>query len=152
MVDTRDLKSLARIRRVGSSPTRSTIKIKPIKNIPFEGTRKINMAKKLVGMRISALTESQLTELTSKLGMNRTEVISLAVNDFYDKMEEKMNSKTLSQAHERVIEWVGTDGDFVENLTDQQARDMLAWLEKNDINIARSEDIEKLRDYCDALI
>jgi hypothetical protein len=48
--------------------------------------------KKLISLRISALTEAQLHELTTKLGMSQTETVTLAVNNFYDKMEEKMNS------------------------------------------------------------
>lgn len=107
--------------------------------------------KKLISMRLSALTESQLTELTSKLAMNQTEVITVSVNEFYNKMEAKMKTKdTLSRAHYDIIDWVG-DSEFINTLTGQQAKDMLRWLEENDINVERSEDIEKLRDYCDNL-
>ena len=107
--------------------------------------------KKQVSMRLSALTETQLAELTSKLGTNRTEVVTLAVNEYYNKnkLEEKMNKKQLSQAHERIIEWVGESDGFPANLTAQEARDMLRWLEENDISVEREVDIEKLRDYCE---
>ena len=67
--------------------------------------------KKLISIRISLLTETQLAELTSKLGMTQTDIITMAVNDFYDKMEEKMNThvklsnylKTLSNQHYRYV-------------------------------------------------
>ena len=51
--------------------------------------------KKLIGIRISALTESQLAELTSKLGMTQTEVMSHAVENYYQKMEDKMNTEKI---------------------------------------------------------
>lgn len=108
--------------------------------------------KKHITMRISALTEFQLTELTSQLGTSRTELITLAVNDFYNKMEEKMSSKNqLTQAHYDIIDWVGDNPDFINSLSAQQARDMLRWLQENEINIEKLEDIEKLRAYCDTL-
>jgi len=106
--------------------------------------------KKLVSMRLSALTETQLTELTSKLGMNRTEVITMAVNEYHNKLEEKMNGKSLSQAHYDIIDRIGESGEFPANLTDNQARDMLEWLRDENISVERSEDIEKLREYCEA--
>lgn len=118
--------------------------------------------KKQISMRLSALTETQLTELTSKLGMNRTELITLAVNNFYQKMiEEKMKAnsnlinnqdrKTLSQTHERIIDWVGDGDGFVQGLDDFQARDMLAWLQDNDFSIERDGDMEKLAEYCQGI-
>lgn len=39
--------------------------------------------KKLIGIRISALTETQLAELTLKLGMTQTEAITMAVDLLY---------------------------------------------------------------------
>jgi hypothetical protein len=59
----------------------------------------------------------------------------------------KMKNKTLSQAHERIIEWVGDDGEFIKNLSDEQARDMLNWLQENHINIELPSHIEKLAEY-----
>jgi len=58
-----------------------------------------------------------------------------------------MKNKTLSQAHERIIEWVGDDGEFIKNLSDEQARDMLNWLQENHINIELPSHIEKLAEY-----
>lgn len=49
--------------------------------------------KKQICIRISALTETQIHELTSKLGMTQTEVVSHAVENYYQKMEDKMNKK-----------------------------------------------------------
>jgi len=102
--------------------------------------------KKLISLRISALTESQLSELTSKLGMTQTNVVTMAVNDFYDRMEDKMKT-VLSQAHYDIIDWIGSDKETIENLTDDQARDMLKWLKENEINMERKEDIEKVYLY-----
>lgn len=99
--------------------------------------------KKLISLRISPLTETQLTELTSKLGMTQTDVVTMAVNDFYDKMEDKMNT-VLTQAHYDIIDWIGTDNETVENLTDDQARDMLKWLKENDINMEHEADVKKV--------
>jgi hypothetical protein len=48
------------------------------------------MAKKQISLRISGLTEKQMAELTDALGMNQTELVTVAINEFYQKMEEKM--------------------------------------------------------------
>ena len=67
--------------------------------------------KKLIGIRISALTETQLAELTSKLGMTQTEVISHAVETYYQKMEDKMTKTVTSFLRERpdkIWRYVGT--------------------------------------------
>ena len=99
--------------------------------------------------RISDMTKKQIAELSAKTGMNQTEVITVSVNEFSNKMEAKMKTKdNLSQAHYDIIDWVG-DSEFINTLTEQQAQDMLRWLEENDISVEREVDIEKLRDYCE---
>ncbi|KKN74803.1 hypothetical protein LCGC14_0386960 [marine sediment metagenome] len=45
------------------------------------------MPKKLISMRISGLTERQIAELTARLGMNQTEVVTVAVDQFYGRQE-----------------------------------------------------------------
>lgn len=49
------------------------------------------MSKKLIGIRINKITEGQIAELREKLSMQQTEIITMAVNDFYDKMKDKFN-------------------------------------------------------------
>jgi len=73
--------------------------------------------KKLIGIRISALTETQLAELTSKLGMTQTEVVSHAVENYYQKMEDKMSKKieTISEyfdQHPNTL-YICESGDYV---------------------------------------
>lgn len=95
--------------------------------------------KKQISLRISALTESQLTELTSKLGMTQTDIVTMAVNNFYDMMEEKMNTKILSQAHYDIIDWIGDDGDTIHNMTDDQAHAFLHWLKSTNYSLEEDE-------------
>ena len=68
--------------------------------------------KKLIGIRISALTETQLAELTSKLGMTQTEVVSHAVENYYQKMEDKMNTENIIEVkldREGFIDFLGSE-------------------------------------------
>lgn len=47
-------------------------------------------------IRISKLTEQQIAEMIDRLGMSQTELITMAVNEFYKKsMEEKMDEKMI---------------------------------------------------------
>lgn len=68
--------------------------------------------KKLISIRISALTETQLAELTSKLGMTQTEAISHAVENYYQKMEDKMSTENTIEVklnREGFVDFLGSE-------------------------------------------
>ena len=50
-------------------------------------------AKKLIGIRASDLTVRQIMELTEALGMNQTEVITLAVDRLYQSEIARSGSR-----------------------------------------------------------
>ena len=67
--------------------------------------------KKQISIRISTLTETQLAELTSKLGMTQTEVMSHAVESYYQKMEDKMNTEKIIEVkldREGFVDFLGS--------------------------------------------
>lgn len=111
------------------------------------------MRKKVTSIRASDETVRRLKELQEHFNTSAGEIVTIAIDRLYQKMEAKMKTKgtLLSQEHYDIIDWVGESGDFPADLTDQQAKDTLRWLEENDISVERSEDIEKLRDYCENL-
>lgn len=46
-------------------------------------------------LRVSKLTEQQIDELTERLGMSQTELITVAINEYHKKMEDKMTDEKI---------------------------------------------------------
>lgn len=85
--------------------------------------------KKQISIRISALTEAQLHELTSKLGMTQTEVISHAMENYYQKMEDTMNTEKFIEVkldREGFVDFLGS-----EERAERYANKLLSMISKN---------------------
>lgn len=54
---------------------------------------------------------------------------------------------TITETKSMIIDWIGDDGETIANLSGEQADELLNWLEENNINIEKNEDVDKLSQY-----
>jgi predicted DNA-binding protein len=59
------------------------------------------MPKRLTAMRLSVLTEQQLEALAARFGMNKTEVIQLAIDRLYQLEIGEQSAQSNAQQQER---------------------------------------------------
>lgn len=52
----------------------------------------------------------------------------------------------ISETKVKIGEWIGGQ-EFIDSLTDEQAEQLLFWLEENDISIENENDLQKATDY-----
>jgi hypothetical protein len=81
------------------------------------------MAKTQKSIRISKLAERQLKQLTDYLGTTQTEVIGMALNQLYEKMEEQMNSTKTTYYISAIAENYGlSDAEEADKLAERLAK------------------------------
>jgi predicted DNA-binding protein len=61
-------------------------------------------AKKLVSMRINEITDEKLTDLAEEIGETKANLISMAVNQLYDKYQEEKRMKEIALYAESFLE------------------------------------------------
>ena len=70
-----------------------------------------------ISIRLNKITEKQIAELRARYSLQQTEVIAMAVNEFYkSKMEDKMNEVKIAKGADCVLVY-GTEiiGDIITN-------------------------------------
>lgn len=65
--------------------------------------------------------------------------------------ENKMNNK-FTETKQKIEDWIGNYGSWLDDLTDEQAEKINQYLEENNINIECLEDINKVAEFVNALI
>jgi hypothetical protein len=58
-------------------------------------------------------------------------------------------SNIFSETKCKIEEWIGNDGEFLQNLSDEKAEKLLSWLEENNISI--ETDMNKVADFLETL-
>ena len=56
------------------------------------------------------------------------------------------------ETKQKIEDWIGNSGSWLDDLTDEQAEKINEYLEENDINIECLEDINKVAEFVNALI
>lgn len=62
-----------------------------------------------------------------------------------------MNNK-FTETKQKIEDWIGNYGSWLDDLTDEQAEKINQYLEENNINIECLEDINKVAEFVNALI
>jgi predicted DNA-binding protein len=70
------------------------------------------MPKRLTAMRLSTFTEQQLDTLASRFGMNKTEVIQMAIDRLYQAEIGGQDTKSAQQAQsvQQAVQQEASDG------------------------------------------
>jgi hypothetical protein len=65
------------------------------------------------------------------------------------KKEIEMTTK-FSDTKSKIQAWIGNDGETLNHMTDEQADNLLNWLEENEIDVSKNEDVDKLQAWMEA--
>ena len=69
-----------------------------------------------------------------------------------NKKKEIIKMKTFSKAKQNIEDWIGNEGSWLDDITDEQLEKINQFLEENNINMENADDTNKVAEFVHTLI